>query len=238
MSDLWRSCTAYLQCQIGQANANQEQTCSPHPFVTISRQTGAGGITIGEKLAAYLTENDRSSICSWTVFDKNLVQRVLEEYHLSLQLKQYMAEDTTSELQTFFEELLNLHPSDWSLVHKTSETIIHLAKSGSVILVGRGANLLTRKLPFGFHVRLIGSLRARLKHVQDYYDLNRKRALQFIEKQDKGRAAYVKKNFSENIDNPLLYDVVINTDSFSYEQAATLIGQQALEKGKPIAKKI
>jgi len=38
-----------------------------------------------------------------------------------------------------------------------AETILHLAEQGNVILIGRGANLVTRELQHVFHVRLVGS---------------------------------------------------------------------------------
>ena len=60
------------------------------------------------------------------------------------------------------EELLGLHPSSWTLIQQTAETIWRLAQMGHVILVGRGANLITAKLASVFHVRLIGSLEKRV----------------------------------------------------------------------------
>lgn len=208
-------------------DSDKKSALKTRPFVTLSRQTGAGGITIGEKLAAYLKERDTD--CPWMFFDRNLIAKVLEEHDLPQEFSKFMPEDKVSEVKDMMEELFGLHPSEWALVHKTSETILRLAQAGNVILVGRGANVITRKfLSSGVHVRLIGSLERRIKHVGEYYRLKRDQAIELIKKEDAGRRHYLKQNFDQDIDDPLLYDLVINTDSISYAAAARLIGDHVL----------
>src|SRR5690349_6834061 len=51
------------------------------PFVTISRQAGAGGRTLAMGLAARLNERDPGDV-PWTVWDNELVERVVSKYHL------------------------------------------------------------------------------------------------------------------------------------------------------------
>ena len=225
-------CKAYLncQCQCAEDAARKNQVRQQHPFVTISRATGAGGITVGERLAQFLNEHDHEATCSWTVFDKDLVQTVLKEHNLPDFIGRYMPEDKKSEVEDFFEELFNLHPSEWSLVHKVSETIMHLAQMGECILVGRGANIITRKLPYGFHVRLTGTLKYRVHHIQAYYQMGYEEALRFVQNEDRGRKEYFKKHFAKEIDDPLFYDLTINTDSISYHFAARLIGKAVLDR--------
>jgi cytidylate kinase len=198
------------------------------PFITISRQTGAGGITVGRMLEAYLKEHDKKTECSWTLFDKNLVEKVMEEHHLPEKFSEYMKEDKVSELNEMIDEMFNLHPPDWILVKKTSETILNLAAIGHVILVGRGSNIVTRKLAAGFHVRLVGSYEKRVQHIQAYYGFNRKMSEEFVKKEDEGRRNYLKSYFNVGIDDPLLYDLVVNTDSISYGEAARIIGHAVL----------
>ncbi len=227
-SDVWGS---YIACQsrcFEKARENEQQK-KPEPFITISRQTGAGGITVGEKLAAYLRKHDQGALCPWTLFDRNLIATVLAEHHLPQNLARSMPEGKISEVQDMMEELFELSPSVLTLVHKTSETILHLAQMGNAIVVGRGANVITRKfLPTGFHVRLIGSLEMRIRHIQDYYHLKREDAVQFVKKEDDGRKKYLKQNFDKDIDNPLLYDAIINTDFISYDDVAQMIGGQVI----------
>ena len=229
-TDAW---AAYInsQCRSRQEAKRKDEQQLPMPFITISRQAGAGGITVGEKLTYFLNEYDNGKISPWTLFDQNLIEAVLKEHNLPQNFSKFMNEDKVSEAQDMMEELFGLHPSAWTLVHKISQTILHLAQMGNVILVGRGANVITQKfLKTGFHVRLVGSLERRIKHIQDYYRLGRDQAIEFIQKEDKGRKRYLKQDFDKDIDDPLLYDVVINTDFISYDDVAQMIGGQVLRR--------
>ncbi|MHC4470642.1 MAG: hypothetical protein ACYTDY_15195 [Planctomycetota bacterium] len=47
------------------------------------------------------------------------------------------------------------------LLGKSNRTILHLATMGNAIIVGRGANIVTRRLEGGIRVRLVGTPRLR-----------------------------------------------------------------------------
>ena len=200
-------------------------------FVTISRQAGAGGITIGEKLAAYL-DKQLPGMVHWTVFDKNLVDVVVNEHKLSERILPYMKEAKISEIDDMIENLFGIHPPQSTLVKRTTETILRLARMGRVILVGRGAPIITRDIKGGIHVRLVGSFGKRKEHIKEYYKLDNKAAEIFIKNEDLGRAQYLKTYFDQNIDDPLLYDLIVNTDKVSYEDAAILIGDTVIKRIK------
>ena len=55
-------------------------------------------------------------------------------------------------VEAIVEEVLGLHPSGWTLVQHATQTILRLAGLGRAILVGRGANIITARLPNVFHV--------------------------------------------------------------------------------------
>ena len=134
-----------------------------------------------------------------------------------------MPEDATPQLQSSFEELLGLHPSSWSLFQTVTETITHLAQAGNVVLVGRGANLITASLEHVLHVRLIAPVEKRIETVAKLYSLNLSDAATFLRKTDLARARYVSRYFQKKIDDPLQYHLTINTGLISYEAAARLI---------------
>jgi len=198
-------------------------------FITISREAGAGSINIGKKLAEFLNSDKTVNWpCPWTVFDKELIKTVLEDHHLPERWEKYMPEDKHSKIQDILDELFGLHPASIVLVHRTSETILHLAQIGNVILVGRGASIITRKLEWGFHVRLVGSLRKRTQRVMEFSKVDKTQAEELIAKWDKGRKKYLNEYFNKNIDDPLLYDLIINTDFVSHDNAAKIIANAAL----------
>ena len=223
-------CLAFINCQL-QPNARPpfaSATARPRRAVTISRQAGCGAHAIAEKLASYLQAAGPKESVPWTVWDRDLEKKVLQDHHLPQRLARFMPEDHVSEMADIMEELCGLHPPSWILVRQTADTILHLAELGNVILIGRGSNIITTRLDHVFHVRLVGSLERRLGRVQKSNHLSRKSALKFIGLEDRGRRRYLKKYFGKNIDDPLLYHLVINTDLVSCEKAARIITDAVL----------
>jgi cytidylate kinase len=105
---------------------------------------------------------------------------------------------------------------------------MRLAQIGNVILVGRGANIVTKELENVFHVHLVGTLEKRIKRAQEVFNLDEKAATKYIKQKDKSRRRYIKDNFDQDMDNPLLYHVVINTDLVQYNEAARMIGNEII----------
>ncbi|HEY5912813.1 MAG TPA: cytidylate kinase-like family protein, partial [Verrucomicrobiae bacterium] len=157
------------------------------PVVTISRQSGSGAHSVAEKLAAHLEAQGGDNSCPWKVFDHNLVREALAEHSLPRRLARFMTEDGASQLTDTMDELLGTHPPSDLLVRHMAETILRLAKRGNVILIGRGANIITGKMPNVLHVRLVGSLEKRAEHLRRIRDLGKKAALELIRREDRGR---------------------------------------------------
>ena len=198
--------------------------------ITISRQTGTGGLAIANLLARYLDKVGPCPQKAWTVFDKNLVEEVLKQHNLPKDMAAYLSEERTSELQDMVEEMLGLHPSSWEMVRRVTETILNLAELGNVILVGRGANVITARLSHAFHIRIVGSLERRVERLQEFEKVSEKAARRIIEESDQARQRYVKKHFRRDLDEVVLYDLVLNTDRISDDDAARLIGEAALTR--------
>ena len=222
-------CLSYIDSQMQSPHGPAPAAGPEHvPAVTISRQSGAGGTSVAYKLAELLQARLPGKTCPWTVFDRNLVEKVLEDHHLPGRLARFMPEDKVSAIADAVEEVLDLHPASSSLVHQMTETILELAELGNVILVGRGANVITASLPNVFHVRLIGSLERRLERVQARHRISREAARKFIRKEDTGRRRYLLRYLGKAIDDPLLYHLIINTDWVPVDQAAELIAHAML----------
>ena len=219
-------CFSFINAQLGAGGrvTYLGQAGSPW-FVTLARQAGCGAHATGAKLAELLQARCPAGPAPWTVFDRNLVEQVLEDHHLPKWFEKYMPEDRITEIADIMDELFDLHPSSWTLVRQTSETILRLAALGNCILIGRAANIVTAKLEHGFHVRLVGSPETRVERMMNFEELTRKAALERVAEQDRARRRYAHKYFHKDLTDALFYDLVINTDSFPCEQAAHLIAE-------------
>jgi len=222
------SCLSFISSQL-QAAAESRALAEygVRRAVTISRQTGCGALVVAEKLAHYLQEHPQNA-SPWTVFDRNLMDKVLEDHNLPTYLAKLLPEDRVSQLEDFLSELLEVHPPSRTIVHQTAETMLKLAALGNVILIGRGGNVVTARLPDVFHVRLVAPFEKRVAHAHKYYNMTEAEARKFCLTEDLGRARYLKKHFNADINDPLLYHMIINTSQVSYDAAARLIGEAVL----------
>lgn len=198
--------------------------------VTVYSQAGAGSLPIAHGLARHLGQSAAATEPPWRVFGRNLIEKVLEDHHLPIRMARFLTEDANSALDDTLDELFGLHPSSWMIARKSEETILKLAQAGHVILVGWGANVITRNLPNVFHVRLVGSLEKRLDRIQQREGLSPKQALEHINRLDRGRERYLKRYFSRQLAEPLLYHLTINTDRFSDEEVVGLIAGAVLNR--------
>lgn len=233
--DSFERCLTFINCNIqpphGYLQALSEGM--PRMSVTLSRETGSGAGAIAEKLAEFLQARSPGT-CPWAIFDKNLMEKVMEEHHLPKQMAEFLPEKRTSAINDALEELLGLHPSSRTVHYQTAETILHLVELGRVILIGRGANVVTRKLPQVIHVRLVGSFEARLARVREQHQMSQREAEEFVRRSDQGRAKFLRKYYGKKIDDPLLYDMVLNTDRVAFDEAVRLISEIVLARAKAL----
>ena len=227
-------CLEYINSQVQTPRELTPENAVPRwRAVTISRQAGAGSHVVAEELIALLQGRAPAGSPPWTIFDRNLVERVLKDHDLPARLAKFMPEDRMSNMSDTLDDLFGLHPSTWTLVRKTADTILHLAELGNVVIIGRGANIITKNLDSAFHVRLVGSEAKRIEHLRAYKHLSLEAASLYLRDEDLGRKRYVKKYYAADIDDPLLYHLVINTDLLSYGEAARTIAEAVRDRSKP-----
>jgi len=212
---------AYFDLQLSRPPG--ERHVAVGPFVTISRESGTGGGALGEEIARRLNHMLSVDEPTWTIFDRNLVTRMLEDNHLSASLARYLPENKVSEIESSVGEIIGLHPSIWTMVHQTNSLMRRLAAMGNAILVGRGANIVTAGSPHGLHLRLIAPTEQRGRRTANIMGLSHEQALAFNRKADHARRDYVRSFFNTEIDDPSTYDLVVNMEFFTTDTAADLV---------------
>jgi cytidylate kinase len=222
-------CRSFIDCQLGPKKAGKADR-QPGRFraVTLSRQTGSGAHAIAEALAVRLAAQEKAPGRPWTVFDRELVARVLEDHNLPAKMADSIPEDRMTELQDAVDELFGLRPGSWAFVQQTSETILRLVELGHVILIGRAANIVTRHREDVLHVRLVAPEQERVQRLQADRQLTRKSALAIVRQEDLGRARYVRKYFETDINEPSQYHLTLNTAWLGQERAVELLSDLML----------
>jgi len=197
--------------------------------ITMSRQAGAGADVVSRLLVEFLRPYVKEGDLEWTVFDKNLIERILSDHNLPERLTDFFEEKKQTLLQSMVNEIFTGHTS-FEILRKTTRTILQLVHKGNVIIIGRGATIITAGMKNVFQVRLVANIEKRIPHIMEVYELTRKEAADFLKREDEARHNFVKRFYHKNIDDPLLYDLIINTGKCSYEEAAEIIGTAVVKR--------
>lgn len=192
--------------------------------VTISRQAGCGAALIAEKLACYLQSEAPRSGVKWTVFDRELMDKVLADHNLPAYLAKFLPEDRISAIEDVLADMVGMRPLVRTMIEQTTETMLKLAEIGSVILIGRGGNIITEKVPHVLRVRLVAPLEDRIARICREDHKSPADARQFCLEEELARARYLKTYFNADINDPQHYDLIVNTGRISGDDISHLIG--------------
>jgi cytidylate kinase len=121
-----------------------------------------------------------------------------------------------------------LRPSakEWRAYQSQVERIIReLADEGNVIIMGRGGQIVLRDRPDVLHVRVVASFETRVKWLQQEKNMSEESAQACLARSDKARTRYVRRSYHVDVNDPVLYHLVINTGLLGLPQAANLIEQ-------------
>jgi len=209
------------------------------PFVTVSRQAGAGGHLLSYViLTEFLKLRENSLFEGWHVFDKELYELVARDPLLQNDIEGLVSEKHRSEFNSFVESLFTGRSEREDIERITFKVVRMLALIGKVILVGRAGSLVTADLPQGVHIRLVAPEAHRIVWMMKRFKLNTEDAREAVQKQDADRRKLIKMFFHRDIEDPLIYDMVWNTGKVSLDiiarSAIELVQQRAtLQGGKP-----
>lgn len=193
------------------------------PFVTISRESGAGGRVLAQAiLDAFEARADDELFQGWKVFDRTLCELVAGDPELDVGLRSLLDESSVNAIQDAVGVLLG-RPPQQLVHHKVIETIRQLAVVGKAIVIGRGGAFVTRDLDAGIHLRLVAPFAVRVQREARGRGADPDEVETWVRKQDRNRASLVERLSGHRIDDPLLYDLVLNTQRLPLEVAVHAI---------------
>jgi cytidylate kinase len=167
---------------------------------------------------------------------REVAQRVCEDMGLTLVLHELVERDLAERLQVperavhhRFEGGATLRER-WQIPGKrlaryTAEEIFELAQRGNVLIRGWGACTLLRDVPHAARVRVCAPMELREQSVMERRAKDRDAARQEIERNDLAHKRSLQAWFGVEREDPLLYDLVLNTGRLSAERCARLVGE-------------
>ena len=184
--------------------------------ITISREYGACGHTVGRQVA------ERLGI---EFYDRDIILRTAEESGLDIE-EIKAEEETLSKTESF---LRAIRPAGFDVKDTIFEyerrAIIELAKKGPCVILGRCASVLLDEVGIeNTSVFLHASVEARMPHVAELIGTDDpdtvKRAMRKI---DTGRTAYYHYYTGRDWSDVNEHDLAINTGVLGYERTVELI---------------
>jgi cytidylate kinase len=195
--------------------------------ITINREVGSGGRTVGRKLAERLNVK---------YYDKALVQRLTEKYGLTLdEIERLKAEDEEKTWWRVFSrfyrsfagglltEDIDDKPKTGSFMETEREIYEGLAAQESCVVAGRSAFLIFREWPNHLNVFIQASLAHRIERIREHKHVTTQHALDVIEELDAGRETYIKKYSDKSRYDTRNYHLVLSMDDLTEDDAVNVI---------------
>lgn len=202
--------------------------------ITINRELGSGGRTVGEKLAERLGVQ---------FYDKALIKALTKKYNLSVEeienlkgrnhswwaefARSFMLAEKTS--KTMYYDLTPGEMPDVLTTEDMFDTeqkiLTEIAADESCVIAGRLGFAVFRNHPNHMSVLIQAPMEQRVERVMRKQLLNEKDALKVIKKVDQMRENYVKKYAETSRYDTRNYDLVISMQGHSIDEAVDLIMQ-------------
>lgn len=196
-------------------HAAQPSAGAPHsPWITLSREPGAGGHELAQLLSQRL---------GYEVYDRNLLDRMAAAGRLDPDGLARVESGPHDRLQeAVYLSLDRAYPGHHAYLKQLISIGTALAARGRVILLGRGLHLLI-PAEHGLRVRLVAPLARRIERVRAHRDCGEAAAREWIERTDRNQIDLVRHMLRRDLRDVYAYDVVFNTGSMPLSACAAAI---------------
>lgn len=200
--------------------------------ITVSRELGSGGRTVGRILAQKLKVR---------YSDKELIHGLQQKFNLTTS----GIENLKGQKKNWFSDFIQLvapapqadmfiQDSQYMMefrpdlktddVHEAEVEIVKaIAAEGSCVIAGRSAFFVLKDHPNKLDVFITASMEHRIERVMRKQNLTREMAIEVIDRVDKMRDNYVQRYTGKSRYDIRNYQLVLNVDNLSEEAAADLI---------------
>lgn len=195
--------------------------------ITISRQFGAGGWTLGERLAKKL---------EYRYVHEDMIKEVAAQANVSADRIKALETRGTSKLLRFLDKVVSASyverlvtdkygfVNEQTYVDVVRNIIQELYEEGNVVIIGRGSQYILQGYANVWNILLVGELDYRIRFVMNKYKLSKAEAEKAVKKRDQVRDRFLG-FFTETTspDEPLSYDLVLNMTRISMDQAEDMV---------------
>ena len=194
--------------------------------ITISRQFGAGGITLGKMIAEKM---------GYTFADSDIIQRVAKEANVSTDWIESFEKEAGSKLSRFISSMVSKRWLDRVLSDERGYLdeqiyldylvliVAQFADEGDVVILGRGSQYILNDHPDAVHILLVDQFENRVQFMMKQYDMAQKKAERMVASEDRRRLNLFKRLGKSDYDNPQLYHLVLNMGRLDLDTARDMV---------------
>lgn len=203
--------------------------------VTINRELGSGGRSIGRKLAERLNVK---------FYDKALVKELTKKFDLSVDELEKVKASKRNWWNDFVQGYLNHYnveerfnvesniATTENIFRVESKFLKELAADESCVIAGRSGFYIFRNDPNAFKILIQSTMEKRIQRVMEKQGLSEAEAEKVIEKVDKGRERYTQEFSGTSRYDTRNYDLVINVANLTEDEAVGIIWEYITKQKK------
>jgi cytidylate kinase len=195
------------------AEKGYKPTAKKFPLITVSREFGAKGAALAHALGNEI---------QFKVWDKDLLSVISDEIGRSEHFIKALDETRRGLLEDTIFGFMNLRETNLNYLICLVKTVEALEKMGNNIIVGRGANYIS-KSDLSFHVRVVRPLKKRTQDYANQEGLPKNIANEIVLAKDEERKSFISYNFKRNVDDASDYNLVLNSNTYTLEQMIEII---------------
>jgi len=194
--------------------------------ITINREVGSGGRTVGRKLAEKLGVK---------YYDKALIEGLTREFGLSVE----RIEELKGQKKSWWNDFNNYYKTlidsasrpmeaevklDTASMYETEKRILEeLAERESCVVAGRTGFMVFREWPNSLNILIQASMEHRVQRIMEHQGVGEQEARDIIAKVDASRETYVKKYEDTSRYDTRNYQLVLSMDTLSEDAAVEVI---------------
>jgi cytidylate kinase len=177
-------------------------------LITITQNLGSGGMAIARQVAEGLNIE---------LYDDERLQAEA----LEINIRSDMFRNLDKKKPGLFDRILGKNPD---LYLNLMEAVVYEAsRHGQGVIIGHGSQMLLRDFGCALHVRIHASMTQRIRNLMKTQNLSQESAEKLIRKSDIGRNGFFNFAFQRDLNDPSLYDLIINTEKIGNETATKFI---------------
>lgn len=194
--------------------------------ITINREVGSGGRTVGRILAEKLGVN---------YYDKAIVEGLTRKFELSIErIEEIKAQKKTwwNDFNNYYQTLVNSAKRpmeaevklDNATMFETEKRILQeLAAEASCVVAGRTGFMVFREWPNHLNIFIQASMEHRIQRIMRRQNVSEQEARDIIDRMDKSRETYIQKYEDTSRYDTRNYQLVLSMDDLSEEDAVKVI---------------